>query len=171
MLTDTGNPKAWPRVFADRAWLLDACVSVYEHIEPVGSGGGNLRALYAGFLEEAAGLLDAPALGQAAAAYRAAGARWHELAEAALPADREPFAEARRLTGELQRQVERGDAGRPAAAETAGRLWGVRDRWRAEFPGGEHEIDALLAELAARVGAVHRAETAALAQLARALPS
>jgi hypothetical protein len=171
LLTDRRNAKGWPTVFADRVSLFDACLSVYEGLEPSGSGGGNLRGLYAEFLDEAAGLLDAPALGRAAAAYREAAARWHEVAEVALPADREPFAEARRRTDELQRQVERGDAGRPEAAETAGRLWALRERWRPRFPGGDEEVGVLLAELAARVSAVYQAETAALARLARALPS
>jgi butirosin biosynthesis protein H-like/uncharacterized protein DUF4872 len=171
MLTDTRNAKAWPRVFADRAGLSDARVSVYESLEPVGSGGGNLRRLYAAFLDEAAELLDAPALRPAAAAYREVAARWHELAEAALPADREPFAEARRLTDELQGQVERGDAGRRDAAEVAGRLWAVRDRWRTQYPAGDDEVGELLAELAALVTAVYEAENAALTRLARALPS
>jgi hypothetical protein len=171
MLTDTRNAKAWPKVFADRVSLFDACVSVYENLEPTGSDGGNLRGLYAEFLDEAAELLDTPALGEAATAYREAAARWHEVAAVALPADQEPFAEARRLTDELQRQVERGDAGRQQAAEAAGRLWTLRDRWRPRFPGGDDQVDALLAELATRVTAVYQAETAALANLARVLPS
>ena len=55
------------------------------------------------------------------------------------------------------------------AAAVASRLWAARDRWRSEFPGGDADADALLAELAAAVGAVHEAETAALATLGRAL--
>src|SRR4029450_13232298 len=88
LLTGTGNAKAWPKVFADRVSLFDACLSVsedrsavfaavlsvYENLEPAaGSGGGNLRALYAQFLDEAAGLLGQPALGGAGAARRRAG--------------------------------------------------------------------------------------------------
>jgi Butirosin biosynthesis protein H, N-terminal/Domain of unknown function (DUF4872) len=171
LLTSTGNAKAWPRVFADRVSLFDACLSVYENLEPTGSGGGNLRRLYAAFLDEAAGLLDAPALGRAAAAYRQAAARWREVAEVALPAGREPFAEARRLTDRLQAQVERGDAGRAAAAATAARLWALRDRWRPEFPGDDEQVEGLLAGLAAAVAAACQAEEAALAALAGALPS
>ena len=169
LLTDPGNAKAWPRVFADRVGLFDACLSVYENLEPVGWGGGNLRGLYAEFLDEAAGLLDAPALGKAAAAYREAAARWHEVAEVAVPADREPFAEARRLTGQLQDQVERGDAARQAAAATAAGLWALRDRWRREFPGDDADVEALLAALAAAVTAACDAEEAALGALAAAV--
>jgi Butirosin biosynthesis protein H, N-terminal/Domain of unknown function (DUF4872) len=172
LLTGTSNAKAWPKVFADRVSLFDACLSVYENLEPAaGSGGGNLRGLYAQFLEEAAGLLDAPALTGAAGAYREAAARWHQVAEVALPAGREPFAEARRLTDRLQAQVERGDAGRRDAAATAARLWALRDRWRPEFPGGDADVEALLADLAAAVGAACAAEEAALRLLAGALPS
>ena len=109
-------------------------VGVREPGAVAGSDGGNLRGLYAEFLDEAAGLLDAPALGKAAAAYREAAARWHEVAEIALPAGREPFAEARRLTDQLQAQVERGDAAQQAAAATAASLWALRDRWRPSSP-------------------------------------
>jgi Butirosin biosynthesis protein H, N-terminal/Domain of unknown function (DUF4872) len=170
LLGDSGNAKAWPKVFADRAGLFDACLSVYENLEPVGSGGGTLRGLYAEFLDEAAGLLGAPGLGRAAAAYRAAAARWHEVASVAAPPDREPFAEARRLTVQLQAEVERGDAGREEAAATAARLWALRDRWRPEFPGDDADVEELLAALAAAVAAACDAEEAALAALAGALP-
>ncbi|HEV2921702.1 MAG TPA: BtrH N-terminal domain-containing protein, partial [Actinomycetota bacterium] len=172
LLTGTGNAKAWPKVFADRVSLFDACLSVYENLEPAaGSGGGNLRGLYAQFLDEAAGLLGAPPLAEAAGAYREAAARWHQVAEVALPADREPFAEARRLTDRLQAQVELGDAARQAAAGTAARLWALRDRWRPEFPGDDEDVEALLAGLAAAVGAACDAEEAALGRLASALPA
>jgi len=81
LLSSTGNAKAWPKVFADRVSLFDACLSVYENLEPTaGSGGGNLRGLYAQFLEEAAGLLAAPPLAEAAGAYREAATRWHQVA-------------------------------------------------------------------------------------------
>jgi Butirosin biosynthesis protein H, N-terminal/Domain of unknown function (DUF4872) len=166
LLTDRRNAKAWPRVFADRAGLFDACVSVYDNVEPVGSWGGNLRGLYADFLDEAAGLLGDDRLRPAAAAYRDLAARWHAVAEAALPADREPFAEVRRLTDELARLLAPGDAGRPRAAAAAGRLWTARDRWRSEFPA---DADAFLTGLAEAVGAVYEAETAALAALGGAL--
>jgi hypothetical protein len=171
LLTDPRNAKGWPKVFADRAGLFGACLSVYENLEPVGWGGGNLRQLYAEFLDKAAGLLDAPALSKAAAAYREAAIRWHEVTEVAVPAGREPFAEARRLTVRLQELVERGDAAKAEAADTAAALWALRDRWRLQFPGGDREVEALLPALAAAVTAAADAEEAALATLAGALAS
>jgi hypothetical protein len=165
LLSDGRNAKAWPKVFADRVSLFDACLSVYENLEPVGWDGGNLRGLYAQFLDEAAGLLEAPDLGKAAAAYREAEAAWQVVAETAVPADREPFAEARRLSVRLQAQVEAGDAAQEEAAATAARLWALRDRWRHQFPG-DTDVEALLAALAAAVSAAGDAEEAALAVLA-----
>ncbi|HJW36559.1 MAG TPA: BtrH N-terminal domain-containing protein [Actinomycetes bacterium] len=170
LLTDRRNAKGWPTVFADRVSLFDACVSVYEGLEPSGSDGGNLRGLYAEFLDEAAGLLDAPTLGKAAAAYREAAARWHEVAEIALPAGREPFAEARRLTDQLQAQVERGDAGQQTAAATAASLWALRDRWRPQFPADDQDVETLLTTLASAVAAACEAEEAALGELTAAVP-
>src|SRR4029453_6677192 len=86
LLTDPGNAKGWPKGFADRAGLFGACLSVYENLEPVGWGGGNLRELYAEFLDEAGGLLGVPAPSKAAAAYREAATRWREVAEVAVRA-------------------------------------------------------------------------------------
>jgi hypothetical protein len=170
LLGDGRNAKAWPKVFADRVSLFDACLSVYENVEPVGWGGGNLRGLYAEFLDEAAGLLEAPDLGKAAAAYREAEASWQVVAGTAMPADREPFAEARRLTVRLQDQVEAGDAAQEEAAATAARLWALRGRWRHQFPG-DTDVEALLAALAAAVSAAGDAEEAALAVLAGVVAS
>ena len=170
LLTDGRNAKAWPKVFVDRVGLFHACLSVYENLEPAaGWDGGNLRGLYAEFLDEAAGLLDAPDLGKAAAAYREAADRWHEVAETALPAGREPFAEARRLADQLQAQVERGDAARDEAAASAARLWALRDRWRSEFPGDDRDVETLLTTLAGAVTAACDAEEAALGELTAAL--
>jgi hypothetical protein len=170
LLGDGRNAKAWPKVFADRVSLFDACLSVYENLEPVGWDGGNLRGLYAQFLDEAAGLLEAPDLGKAAAAYREAEAAWQVVAETAVPADREPFAEARRLSVRLQAQVEAGDAAQEEAAATAARLWALRDRWRHQFPG-DTDVEALLAALAAAVSAACDAEEVALAVLAGVVAS
>ena len=92
------------------------------------------------------------------------------MAEVALPAGREPFGEARRLTDRLQAQVEGGDAAREAAATTAAALWALRDRWRPEFPGDDAEAAALLDALAGAVTAACEAEEAALGALAAAVP-
>src|SRR4030095_9898936 len=38
LLTDPGNAKGWPKVFADRAGLFGGCLSVHENLQPRGGG-------------------------------------------------------------------------------------------------------------------------------------
>ena len=127
MLTDTRNAKAWPNVFADERGLAGALLSTYQGIEPVGCYGGHLRGLYADFLDEAAALLDAPRLAEAATAYRELAERWHALAELALPADVPEFARCARSCGGARergrarrRRPRRGRRGGRAALGAAG---------------------------------------------------
>ena len=120
MLVDTRNAKAWPRVFEDPAGLTGALLAIYEGVEPVGSDGGHLRGLYADFLDEAAALLEAPALAEAAGAYRALAQRWHELGRSRC---RRTFRRRRAAphAAALDESVmARGDAGAEDAERAAG---------------------------------------------------
>ena len=147
MLTDERNKKAWPRVFAEPSGLVEALLSTYAGIEPVGGYGGHLRGLYADFLDEAAALLEEPSLAEAAAAWRTAAALWHELAELALPLDVPEYAELRAgLAAVHESIVARGDAGAAEAAEAAARLWDLRARLRAA-PPAQPDYAALSAAL------------------------
>ncbi len=161
MLTDTRNAKAWPNVFADQRGLAGALLSTYEGIEPVGSDGGHLRGLYADFLDEAAALLDAPRLTEAATAYRELAERWHALAELALPGDVPEFAALREALAAVHESVvARGDAGQEEAAEAAGRLWALREQLDAAPP-----VEPDFARLSAAVEEIFEAEVAAAARL------
>jgi hypothetical protein len=161
MLTDTRNAKAWPNVFADPTGLAGALLSAYQGIEPVGAYGGHLRELYADFLDEAAALLEAPRLAEAARAYRELAERWHALAERALPGDVPEFATLREeLAAVHESVVARGDAGRAEAAEAAGRLWELRARLDAARPA-QPDFGAL----SAAIEAIYEAEVAAAARL------
>jgi len=161
MLTDTRNAKAWPNVFADQRGLSGALLSAYQAIEPVGAYGGHLRGLYADFLDEAAALLEAPRLAEAASAYRELAARWHALAELALPGDVPEFAVLREELAALHESVvARGDAGREDAAQAAARLWEVRAQLDAAPP-----VEPDLARLGAAVEAIYEAEVEAAARL------
>ena len=161
MLTDTRNAKAWPNVFADQRGLAGALLSTYEGIEPVGSHGGHLRGLYADFLDEAAALLDAPRLTEAATAYRELAERWHALAELALPADVPEFAALREALAAVHESVvARGDAGQEEAAEAAGQLWALREQLDAAPP-----VEPDFARLSAAVEEIYEAEVAAAARL------
>lgn len=163
MLTDRRNAKGWPKVFADGRGLAGALLSTWENVEPAGINGGNLRPLYAEFLDEAADLLDRPALRAAANGYRDAAEQWHELAEVALP---EPlFDQLRELTAAVRESVTAdGDAGRADAADAARQLWQLRTELdRGPLPGVNQ--DALFAAIAAAITRVVTAERHSLAAL------
>ena len=161
MLVDTRNAKGWPRVFADPTGLVGALHSTYAGIEPVGTYGGHLRGLYADFLDEAGARLETPALVAAAAAYRDVAARWHDVAELALPLAVPEFAELRtELAAVHESVVARGDAGAGEAAGAAARLWSLQERLDRSAP-----VEPDFGRLSTAVAAIHAAETAAAGRL------
>ncbi|MEV4174310.1 BtrH N-terminal domain-containing protein [Nonomuraea sp. NPDC049709] len=166
LLTDTRNAKAWPKVFADRQGLADALLSVWEGAEPVGMDGGNLRDLFADALDEAAALLERPALAELAGRFREIHALWHDLAEAALPAEVPEFARIRELTAAIKESVmSDGTAGDPAAAQASRELWAARAAANDSLAAAGDPVP-LFAALGTRLSAVHEAERAAVARLA-----
>jgi hypothetical protein len=166
MMTDTRNAKAWPRVFADPRGLVGALVSMYERIEPVGTGGGNLRGMYADFLDEAAALLDRPELEEVAARFREIATAWHGLAEAALPLTEPALVELRELLAAIHSSVVAdGDGGAESAAEAAGRAWELRTRYRSDTPLDAAATQELFATLGVAIDAIYEAEVAAVERL------
>ncbi len=73
LLTDPRDRKGWPKLFAEPDALHDAMASVARGLRDPA------RRRYAAFLDEAAALLDAPALAGVAETYRGLGDRWTEL--------------------------------------------------------------------------------------------
>lgn len=158
MLVDTRHPKAWSNVFAHQRGLAGSLVAAFEQIEPVGTDGGNLRSLYADFLDEAAVLLEAPHLSEAAIAYRASADRWHSLADALLPTDVPKYAALRaELTALHHSVVNDGDAGYLAAAQAAQRMWALRHDLNST-PAAEPDF----ARLSHAVAEIYEAEIHAL---------
>lgn len=159
MLTATQPAKAWPRVFADGHGLAGALLSTYEWIQPVGHDGGHLRGLYADFLDEAAQLLDQPALADAATHWRAAADGWQALADTALPAD--SFGRLRELMSEVHATVvEEGDAGDATTASAAGELHEAR---RALDEAPPVDTAELFAAMSAHLEDIHEREVEAAA--------
>jgi Domain of unknown function (DUF4872)/Butirosin biosynthesis protein H, N-terminal len=86
LLTAPRDPKGWPRLLADPGRQSQLLTWLYHWVETADTGGGFFRAMYAEFLEEAAGPLDRPGLGRLAGDYRQLAAAWTALAEAAVTA-------------------------------------------------------------------------------------
>jgi hypothetical protein len=163
LVTDEKAAKGWPKVFADGTGLASAMLSAWESIEPVGMSGGNLRGLYAEFLDEAAGLLRAPDLTACAAAFREAAGRWHEVAEAALPADVPEYARVRALAATVAATVTAGDEAAAEREKAGTELWALRVEYDRRPPARPD-----LPALGARVAEAYEAEVAAVDALRKA---
>ncbi|MBW0115233.1 BtrH N-terminal domain-containing protein [Pseudonocardia sp. KRD-169] len=169
LVTEGKAAKGWPRVFADGRGLAGALASVWEGVSPAGTTGGHLRDLTADCLDAAGPLLGVPTAA-AADAWRAAGAGWTAVGDAALPADVPGFGRLRELTATVEQSVlGDGDAGRDAAVVAAAGLWELRARLDAEPPLTPADRDALFAGLGSRLHAVHAAEQVAVRELAAVL--
>jgi hypothetical protein len=169
-MTDTRNAKAWPRVFVDGRGLFGSLSAIHENVDgQVGPWGGHLRELYAQSLDEAAGALDNPALGDAAIAWRGVADQWEELADAAVPPDLDGAAEAVEAAETLHEAVMAGDSGRSRAAAAAEIAWAIRRRYADAFPLPPDRLAAVLGDLGDRIGGIYEAEVDALDVTARAI--
>jgi hypothetical protein len=166
LTTDRRHAKGWPRVFGDGTALVGALCSIWEGAEPAGMNGGHLRELYADFLDEAAAVLDTPDLTGCAEDFRAAGAAWHQVTEAALPADVPEFVRLRELMATLASAIADGDEGDEAREDAATQLWAMRTDLDRKPPIGD--LDALFAAIGERVAAAYEIEKAAVERLAAA---
>ena len=164
LVDDDRRPKGWGTVFADGRGLLGALVSVVEAIDEVGILGGNLRGLYADFLDGAGPLVDLD-LSDAAGAYRAAGDGWAGVA--AVCGEVEVVGAVVEADRRRRAAVARGDAGSGAARRAA-------DQGRALLATDETGLGAagrrrLFTRLSEALAEVHHLERQALEALVGAV--
>lgn len=169
LLVDRRAAKGWPTVFADRQGLLGALAGVWEAIEPAGMAGGHLRGVFADGLEQAAALLDEPAIEAQARRWRESADRWHDLAETALPADVPAIARIRELTAAITAAVAEGDAAAADRTAAAGELWALRAAHADTPPLTPDEVDGILHAMSTRLAGIVDAESAAVRDLGRVL--
>jgi hypothetical protein len=70
LLTAGRDPKGWPRMLDAPGHQCQLLTWLYDWVETAGTGGGFFRAMYAEFLEQAAGPLERPELAGLAGDYR-----------------------------------------------------------------------------------------------------
>lgn len=169
LLVDPRAAKGWPTVFADRRGLLRALAGVWEAVEPAGMTGGHLRGLFADGLDEAAAVLDEPALTAEAQRWREIADRWHALAATALPDDVPAIARLRELTATITGAVAEGDAGAGERAAAAEQLWVLRAEHADAPPLSEDEVDDVLAAMSEHVAGIVASESAAVRSLGQLL--
>lgn len=169
LLVDPRAAKGWPTVFADRRGLLRALAGVWEAVEPAGMTGGHLRGLFADGLEQAAAVLDEPALLAQAQRWREIADRWHDLAETALPADVPAIARLRELTAAITASVSEGDAAAGDRSAAADELWALRAEHADDPPLTAEEISGILEGMSHQLAGIVDAESAAVRSLRTAL--
>jgi hypothetical protein len=86
LLTDPRDRKGWPKLFPVPDQRRAALDSVVRGLGGPGASGSAHRRLYAAFLDEAAELLDRPALAEVADIYRDLGDRWAAVIQLAAAA-------------------------------------------------------------------------------------
>jgi hypothetical protein len=86
----------WPEQFSGLS-LYGCLMNTYIYIEIGGTGGCAFRSMYAGFLEEAAGITGSKGLSEVAELFRRSAERWSTIARKAMPDSIPLLARAREL--------------------------------------------------------------------------
>jgi len=147
--------------------LYRPLVDVFESIEILGGDGGLFRPMYAGFLDEAADILQEPELCEVAEMYRELGASWTSFAEQCLPDEIPEFKAAKELHRERQRVwLALGDDSADTMKTSADRLAALdRHFSEGEFPMSVDETEEFLMGLSSSIAGLVLAEWRAIKAL------
>jgi hypothetical protein len=166
MLVKRTGKNSWAKVFPRGRALYAGLHSAWQGIDLFGTGGHASRDQYADFLDEAAGILNKPALRQAAAQFRTAATAWDALADALLPDAVEPFGRIRQLGRQKQALFQEFGAGRQAEQrQLLAEIQQIEAGIYEAFPLDEQARDDLLASVRENVLAIHDVEREAVAIL------
>jgi hypothetical protein len=163
---------SWAKEFPRGGKLLAGLTSTFNHIALFGKDGNAERLLYADFLDEAALILQIPALRTVAERFRRSGQAWDDLGAALLPGAVAPLRETRELM--LRRHQRFLAAGNAALAEIHAidaRLAALKQSISADFPLDDAGVVELCDDLYDRVLAIHAIEAEAVANLRDAVSS
>jgi hypothetical protein len=162
------DPHGWETVFSDPSRLVFALFWIEHATEIAGAGGGNHRAFYAAFLEEAAGLLRDRRLLPIAGQYRALADLWTDLVRTALPEGAPELRKFRELGVQKARLLS--EVGGPAAhqmAELVAERWVILTNVRRQgLPAEFGDVRLFLDRLADRLDAIAAGEELAVRALA-----
>ena len=172
MLTQPKQRLSWEKQFPAGLPMYSGLTSAYNFSCLFGKGTEQdaERGMYADFLEEAALLLDTPALNAAAAQFRSAAAAWQKLPAYLLPDTIRPFGESRELM--LRRHALFLEQGAGALEEIEAineRLNAIRESMKKDFPLAQEEVEVFHERLAAQILAIHDAEATAVSILQEAV--
>lgn len=175
MLTNQRNKQSWARYFnpGERLWMA----LVGDAVQPgafswVSQGAGNSaeRGLFADFLNEAAIILDKPALSKVAEQFRISEAAWLTLSDMLLPDNNPTLKQTKELL--LQRHklfIQQGAGALDAIKQVDQQLTDMQQDAADDFPIVADDIPTFFEGLAEQVLVIHGIEDEAVKALRTAL--
>ncbi len=168
------NPRArmsWEKEFPAGRKMLAGLTSAYDDIMHFGKHDDPAdRGMFAAFLDEAAIILDRPALADVARFFRQSAEAWHDLSLALLPDDVEPFASYRNLTDRsYQAFFEMGSKATEERDRIAVQQEEILAATETDFPLDAAAVKAMREDIAGHVLAIHDIELAAVSLLREAM--
>ena len=162
---------SWAREYASGRPLLAALTSAYTFLGPAfGKTWQAERDVYADFLDEAAGALNADALRSVATLYREAGRAWQALHSSLLPENLPLLSDARQaIDRKTALFIESGAAQLDEIIAQRERLEALKTQSESDFPLTAATIADLRASIRSHVHQVLEAEAAAVTALKAAI--
>lgn len=166
LLTKPKQRMSWAKAFPPGAPFYAGLTSTFSHFGAVGIKGDADRALYADFLDEAALILNKPALIEVAQQFRQSALAWRALGNILLPDPVTPFHETRLLL-ERRRHLftEQGDATRAERQQINARLHAIRTAMNTDFPLNAAQVMTLCQQISTQLLHIRDQEQAAITQL------
>ncbi|HSG17150.1 MAG TPA: BtrH N-terminal domain-containing protein [Anaerolineae bacterium] len=168
------NPRArmsWEKEFPAGRKMLAGLTSAYDDIMYFGKHDDPAdRGRFADFLDEAATILNRPALSNVAPEFRQSAAAWRKLSLALLPDEIEPFARYRELT-DRSNQIffERGAEATGERRQIAAQLEAILAEMETGFPLEAQGVQSMRENIASHVLAIRDVEAQAVSALQAAM--
>ncbi len=170
LLLDEKSKMGWAKQFAPGPKMYAGMRMPYHYINLWDAGGQYSRQLFAEFLEEAATLLNQPALTAVADQFKQAATIWGELNQALLPDAVPVLKQTREL---MQREydlfIEQGTAALAERQQIRDQLGTIKASMAEDFPLNAAEVVDFRANLRDVVLKIHDCEQAGLAALQAAV--
>ena len=167
LLTKPKTRLSWEKEFPRGVKHYSALTGAFTRTSTFGQAqGGADRRPYAGFLREAAAILEKPDLNQVADVFLESADAWEEMGRIVLPDSARVLDDARQLLAQKRDVLRAGgpDTGQEIT-EINGRLAEIRAVCESDFPLSQEEVEAQRQQIANQVQIIHNIELRAIEQL------
>ncbi len=165
VLTKPKTRLSWESEFPAGRKLYEGLVTAYTSIMLDGKEGQAERHMFADFLDEAAMILQNPALNETAVQFRSAGKAWNDLAQTLLPDTVPLLREAREVIWNSYQGFLNQGADPQRSQQRHARLRAIKEQASNDFPLNAAEVSDLRQNIAEHVQKIQDIELAAVTQL------